>query len=105
MTRQGQLDLLENQNVANDKGRFLHLEMCTQQPLTPKLSGLRVEYALALIYSSESGKREAVIGFDVGQGTQDLGFRGEVPVLFDVRPAVQGALSAKDHAGAPATGR
>ena len=25
------------------------------------------------------------IGFDVGQGNQDLGFRGEVPVLFDVQ--------------------
>src|SRR5262245_55284321 len=105
MTRQGQLDLLENQNVANDKGRFLHLEMYTQQPLTPKLSGLRVEYALALIYSSEAGKREAVIGFDVGQGTQDLGFRGEVSILFDVRPAVPVTLSVKDHDGSPTTGR
>jgi hypothetical protein len=105
MTRQGQLDLLENQNVANDKGRFLHLEMCTQQPMTSKLSGLRVEYALALIYSSASGKREAVIGFDVGQGTQDLGFRGEVPILFDVRPAIPVTLSVKDHDGAPTTGR
>ena len=43
---------------------------------------------MALIYSSEAGKREATLGFDVGQGTQDLGFRGECPVLFDVRPAI-----------------
>ena len=54
--------------------------------MTANLSGLKVEYAIALIYSSEAGKREATLGFDVGQGTQDLGFRGEVPVLFDVRP-------------------
>jgi hypothetical protein len=33
----------------------------------------------------EGGKREATFRFDVGQGTQDLGFRGEVPVLFTVR--------------------
>ena len=43
---------------------------------------------IALIYSSEAGRREATLTFDVGQGTQDLGFRAEVPVLFTVRPAV-----------------
>jgi hypothetical protein len=25
---------------------------------------------------------EASLAFDVGQGTQDLGFRNEVPILF-----------------------
>ena len=70
-------------------------------PMTPNLSGLRVEYALALLYSSEAGRREATIGFDVGQGTQDLGFRGEVPVLFDVRPAVPVTLRVRDHDGTP----
>ena len=34
-----------------------------------------------------AGKREATVGFDIGQGTQDLGFRAEVPILFTVRPA------------------
>jgi hypothetical protein len=105
MTRQGQLHLLENQNVKDDKDRFLHLEMFTRQPMTAKLSGLRVEYALAVLYSSEAGKREASIAFDVGQGTQDLGFRGAVPVLFDVRAAVPVTLSVKDHDGTPTTGR
>src|SRR5262245_30661707 len=105
MTRQGQLHLLENQNVKDDKGRFLHLEMFTQQPMTAKLSGLRVEYVLAVLSSTEAGKREASITFDVGQATQDLGFRGEVPVLFDVRPAVPVTLAVKDHDGTPTTGR
>jgi hypothetical protein len=45
------------------------------------------QYSLALIYSHEAGRREATLGFDIGQGTQDLGFRGEVPILFDVLPA------------------
>ena len=75
--------------------------MVTSPPMTPNLSGLRVEYALALLYSSEAGQREATIGFDVGQGTQDLGFRGEVPVLFDVRPAVPVRLRVRDHDGTP----
>ena len=50
-------------------------------------SGRPVEYAILLVTSREAGRRESTIGFDVGQGTQDLGFRGEVPVLFRVRTA------------------
>ena len=75
--------------------------MFTSQPMTPTLSGLAVEYALALVYSSESGQREATIGFDVGQGTQDLGFRGELPVLFQVRPGIPVRLRIRHHDGTP----
>ena len=77
------------------KNRFLDVEMFTSNPMTEKLSGLKVEYAIALIHSSQAGKdkdgkpavgkREATIFFDVGQGTQDLGFRAETAVLFDIR--------------------
>ena len=56
--------------------RFLQVEMFTAPPMTQDLSGLKAEYAIALIYSSEPGKREATIGFDVGPGNQDTGFRG-----------------------------
>jgi len=41
----------------------------------------------------------------VDQGSQDPGFRGEVPVLFDVRPAVRVTLGIRDHDGRPATAR
>jgi hypothetical protein len=92
-------------NVAADKSRFLDVEMFTSQPLTANLSGLKVEYALALIHSSEAGKREATLGFDVGQGSQDLGFRGEVPILFTIRPAIAVKLSITDHDGQPTVGR
>lgn len=88
-----------------DKDRFLDVDMFTGSPMTAKLSGLKVEYALALIYSSEAGKREATLAFDVGQGTQDLGFRGEVPVLFNVRPGIPVKLSITDVDGKPTTGR
>lgn len=50
-----------------------------------KLSGRRLEYRLLRLTAREVGKREATFRFDVGQGTQDLGFRAEVPVLFTVR--------------------
>lgn len=88
-----------------DPQRFLDVELFTRQPMTPNLSGLKVEYAIALIQSSESGKREATLSFDVGQGTQDLGFRGEVPILFTIRPAIPVRLCIRDWDGQPTVGR
>ena len=46
------------------------------------LNGAPVEYVLLTLTPKEAGLREATLSFDVGQGTQDLGFRGELPVLF-----------------------
>jgi hypothetical protein len=73
--RMQQQHLRQNENVDKRTDRFLDLEMFTAAPMTATLSGLQVEYAIALVYSSEAGRREATITFDVGQGTQDLGFR------------------------------
>jgi hypothetical protein len=92
-------------NRRGDKDRFLEVDMFTAAPMTANLSGLKVEYALALIYSSEAGKREATLTFDVGQGTQDLGFRAEVPILFDIRPGIPVKLTIKDFDGQPTVGR
>jgi hypothetical protein len=92
-------------NVKASPAHFLNVEGFTSPPMAANLSGLKVEYALALIYSSEAGKREATLGFDVGQGSQDLGFRGEVPILFDVRPAIPVKLAITDFDGKPTTGR
>src|SRR5262249_30704562 len=64
-----------------------------------------VEYTLALIHSSQAGKLEAVLQFDVGPGSQDLGFRGEIPILFDIRPAVPVKLIIADEDGQPTAGR
>jgi hypothetical protein len=89
----------------NDVKRFLQVEMFTSPPMTANLSGLQAEYAIALVYSSESGKREATIGFEIGAGTQDLGFRGEVPVLFDVAAAVPVKVNVLDADGKPTVGR
>jgi hypothetical protein len=88
-----------------DKDHFLDAELYTKPPMTENLGGLKAEYVLLLIYSSEAGKREVTLRFDVGQGTQDLGFRGEVPVLFDIKPAVPVKLTVKDFDGTPTTGR
>jgi hypothetical protein len=85
------------------KDRWLALEMYDKQPLKRELSGLGVEYRIASLYSRDRGKREAVLGFNVGAGTQDLGFRNSVPILFDCRPAVKVVLGVKDFDGKPTT--
>lgn len=105
LKRMAQTELNDNENKKGATDRFLDVEMFRSPPMTDGLSGLRVEYAIALIYSSEAGKREATIGFDVGAGTQDLGFRGEVPVLFDVKPASLVSLTIKDDDGQPTSAR
>ena len=105
LKRQAQTELNKNENKTGDQNRFLVVEMFQSPPMTRNLSGLAVEYAIGLIYSNESGQREATIGFDVGAGSQDLGFRGEVPVLFDVQPALPVKLSIRDHDGRPTMAR
>lgn len=105
LVRQAQTELNENENKKGATDRFLQVEMFQSPPMTATLSGLGVEYAIALLYGSESGKREATIGFDVGGGNQDLGFRGEVPVLFEIRKARAVKLSITDFDGTPTVAR
>jgi hypothetical protein len=57
--------------------RWMDVEMFSGRPLLPNLSGLALEYRVIQIYSRDRGQREATLAFDVGQGTQDLGFRNE----------------------------
>ena len=105
MQRQQQLKLLENQNAQESTERFLGIEVHRDAPMTRQMSGLEVEYAVLLVASSEAGKREAVLHFDIGDGTADLEHRNELPVLFDVRPAVPVRLSITDHDGSPGIAR
>ncbi len=80
-------------------GRFLDASMFNKQPLKPGLSGLELEYRIVQLYSRDIGRREAQLGFNVGQGTQDLGFRNAVPVLFHSVPSVEVVLGIKDEDG------
>ncbi len=105
MQRQQQPELRRNENTARDPNRFLQAEWYTAAPLSPNLSGLEVEYGLVLLYSTEAGRREATLGFELEGGNQDLGFRGEVPVLFRILPAAPVRLQIRDEAGKPATAR
>ncbi len=81
--------------------RFLELVMYRRRPMLPSLSGVTLEYAILQINSTTAGQREGRIGFHVGQGTQDLGFRNAIDVLFDCQPSVQVVLRVADHDGSP----
>ena len=83
--------------------RWLDIRMFDKQPLRPRLSGLEVEYRILQLYSRDAGKREARLEFNVGQGTQDLGFRSQVDLLFTARPATKVTLRVFDSDDRPTT--
>jgi len=84
--------------------RWMDVSLVQGAPLKPELGGLPVEYRLVQLYSRDAGRREAKLVFDVGQGTQDQGFRSEVDALFTCRPAHPVTLEVLDEHGKPTTG-
>jgi hypothetical protein len=86
------------EEVAN---RWLDLAMFDAQPLAATLSGLALEYRVIQLYSRDAGKREAKFSFNVGQGTQDIGFRNEVDVLFTAKPTREISFRVRDENGEP----
>ena len=94
---------LFNSPASDVANRWLDLAMFDAQPLTPALSGLELEYRIIQLYSRDAGRREAKFAFNVGQGTQDIGFRNEVDILFTARPAHPIALRIRDENGQPTT--
>jgi len=85
--------------------RWLELGTYDKQPLTPTLSGLALEYRILAIYSTAVGQREASLVFDVGQGTQDLGFRSQLPILFSSQSSTPVTLRIFDYDGKPTVGQ
>lgn len=83
--------------------RWLDIRMFDKQPMRPRLSGLEVEYRLLQLFSRDAGKREARLEFNVGQGTQDLGFRSQIDLLFTARPATKVTLRVFDSDDRPTT--
>jgi hypothetical protein len=83
--------------------RWLALDMFDRPPLKPELSGLGVEYRVIQLYSRDRGRREAKLSFNVGQGTQDIGYRNDVDVLFTCLPSTDVTLRVLDENGRPTT--
>jgi hypothetical protein len=91
---------ISQRDVAN---RWLDVGMFNKPPFKPQLSGLELEYRIIQLYSRDAGRREAKISFNVGQGTQDIGFRNDVDILFTSSPSVDVTLRILDERGKPAT--
>jgi hypothetical protein len=97
--------------VVNDKkvlsagqvaNRFLEMQIYRNRPLLGNLSGLRLEYEVLQIYSKASGIKEVEFGFNIGQGTQDIGFRNTISILFHIDPSVKVKFHIRDEDGKPA---
>jgi hypothetical protein len=87
------------------RDRWLDVSLYNEQPINPRLSGLALEYRIIELFSRDRGKREAKLAFDVGQGTQDLGFRNEVNLLFECASSVDVTLEVRNQDGSPTTGQ
>jgi hypothetical protein len=87
------------------RDRWLDLQMFANQPLNKTLSGLKLEYRIIQLYSRDAGKREAKVSFNVGQGTQDLGFRDAADILFTAAPSNDVTLGVLDEHGKPVMAR
>jgi hypothetical protein len=81
--------------------RWAEISLYQRAPMRERLSGLRVEYQILLVASRDAGQRSAQIAFNVGQGTQDIGYRSDTLVLFAAAPAQPVTLRVKDEHGRP----
>jgi hypothetical protein len=76
---------------------YVSISLYQKPPMLPRLSGLAVEYQIVTIYSRDPGQRSAIISFNVGQGTQDIGFRNDMTVLFTARSAHRITFRVRDE--------
>ena len=86
---------------AHVKERWAEMAIITQPPMRPRLSGLGIEYAILQVYSRDAGQRSATLSFNVGQGSQDIGFRNDVEVLFTADPSHPVRVRVQDEKGRP----
>jgi hypothetical protein len=89
---------LTNADVAE---RWADIGTYDKPPFDVRLSGLALEYRLLLISSRDAGQRSATIGFNVGQGTQEVGSLNAITVLFNAAPARVITLNVLDELGKP----
>jgi hypothetical protein len=81
--------------------RWLAAALFGDRPLEKSLSGAKLEYRLLQLYSRDPGKRSALLSFDIGQGSQDLGFRSDLTLTFDAAPASSFTFHVADENGKP----
>ena len=82
--------------------RWADISLYQQPPMRRRLTGLALEYVILQIYSRDAGQRSAKIALNVGQGSQDIGFRNDVMIVFTALPARRITMRVKDEKGRPA---
>ncbi len=82
--------------------RWADISLYQRPPMRKRLSGLALEYQILEVYSRDRGQRSAKISFNVGQGSQDIGFRNDVMILFNALPSRPITLRIKDERAQPA---
>ena len=82
--------------------RWADISLYQRPPMRTRLSGLALEYAILAIQSRDAGQRAAKIAFNVGQGSQDIGFRNDVSIVFNALPSRAITFRVKDENGQPA---
>lgn len=84
------------------QNRFLEMAIYRSRPMNTHLSGQPIEYVILQLYSRDAGAREVELGFNIGQGSQDIGFRNTVNILFDIASPVKVILGVQEENGAAA---
>ena len=83
------------------RDRWATISIYDKRPMPRRLSGLAIEYVILEVFSRSSGQRSAQIAFNVGQGTQDVGYRNDVSILFTAQPARLMTIRVSDENGKP----
>lgn len=86
---------------ADVRDRWADISIFNGPPASKTLSGLAAEYQVLEVFSRDAGQRSADIGFNVGQGTQDIGFRNDVQIVFRAEAARRIKLHLLDENGRP----
>jgi hypothetical protein len=89
--------------AADVRQRWAEISIYDKPPMRARLSGLGIEYAILQVYSRDTGQRSAIVNISVGQGTQDIGFRNDVEILFTAAAAYPLRVKVQDEEGDPAT--
>jgi hypothetical protein len=79
--------------------RWAEISIYDKPPMERRLSGLALDYRILQIYSRDRGQRSAQISLNVGQGSQDIGFRNDILILFNALPARTVELHVRDEKG------
>ncbi len=84
------------------RNRWADISLFDQPPMSgERLSGLPLEYRILVISSRDAGQRAGRLSFNVGQGSQDVGFLNEISVLFKIAPVHSIRLHVIDSDGKP----